>query len=117
MKLLPKGRAIYFNEDMHRYTDDMDNEYTSMTTIIAKFKNEFEKEKIALACERIGRDPLHRKYEKYKGKKAYQIIKEWERTAEEGCEKGNIKHNYLEDIIKKSTNYKKSSSGGISDRL
>ncbi len=115
--LLPKGRTIYFNEDLHRYTDDMDNEYTSVTTLIGKFKNDFETEKIALACEKIGRNPLHPKYERYKGKKAYQIIEEWEKIAEEGLGRGNRKHNYLETIIKKSTNYKKSSSGGISDRL
>ena len=115
--LLPKGRTIYFNEDLHRYTDDMDNEYTSMTTVIGAYKNDFETEKIALACERIGRNPSHPKYEKYKGKKAYQIVEDWKRAAEDGCEKGNIKHNYLENIIKKSTNYIKSITGGINDRL
>jgi len=115
--LLPKGRTIYFNEDLHRYTDDMDNEYTSMTTLIKQYSPEFETDKIALACERIGRNPSHPKYKKYKGKKAWEIKKEWEKAAEEGCERGNIKHDYLENIIKRATNYKKSESGGISDRL
>ena len=67
-KILPKGRILYFNEEEHKYTDDLGNGYISVTTLIGKYTQEFKKEEIAAACERIGKNPRHPKYQKYKGK-------------------------------------------------
>ena len=53
-KILPKGRILYFNEEEHKYTDDLGNGYISVTTLIGKYTQEFKKEEIAAACERIG---------------------------------------------------------------
>ena len=33
-KILPKGRILYFNEEEHKYTDDLGNGYISVTTLI-----------------------------------------------------------------------------------
>ena len=63
-KILPKGRILYFNEEEHKYTDDLGNGYISVTTLIGKYTQEFKKEEIAAACERIGKNPRHPKYQK-----------------------------------------------------
>lgn len=98
--------TIYFDERQHKYTDSLGNEYTSVTTCISKYYEEFEKDKIADACERIGRNPQHPKYLKYKGKSAEQIKAEWNITTVEALRNGSKKHDYLEDIIKRSTSYR-----------
>jgi hypothetical protein len=115
--LLPKGRTIYFNEELHKYTDDMDNVYTSTTTLIKKYEPEKDFEGIAAACERIGKNPRHPKYEKYKGKTKRQILKSWDKIADEGKEKGTIKHNFLEISIKQSSGYTLNAKGFINDKL
>ena len=103
--LIPKGRTLYFNEEAHKYTDDLNNEYISVTTLIGKYTNEFEKEKVAEACEKIGKNPKHPKYLKYKGKTKKEILWEWEQETIKACNKGSIKHNYLEDCIYIITEY------------
>ena len=55
---------MYFNEEEHKYTDDLGNGYISVTTLIGKYTQEFKKEEIAAACERIGKNPRHPKYQK-----------------------------------------------------
>lgn len=67
-KILPKGRILYFNEEEHKYTDDLGNGYISVTTLIGKYTQEFKKEEIAAACERIGKNPRHPKYQNIKVK-------------------------------------------------
>lgn len=96
---MQKLRKLYFDPEFHKYTDEYKNEYTSMTTIIGKYVKKFDIENVAKACERIGKNPTHPKYEKYKGKTAKQLIKEWLQKSEDACTKGNDRHNYLEDII------------------
>lgn len=111
-------RKIFFDERQHKYTDDAGNTYTSMTTVIGKYYEDFDTDKVARACERIGRNPSHPKYIKYKGKSAEQIKKEWASITDEALENGTKKHNYLEDIIKCSTGYKTiDGTSLISDRL
>jgi len=111
-------RRIFFDERQHKYTDDAGNAYTSMTTVIGKYYEEFDTDAVARACERIGRNPTHPKYIKYRGKTAEQIKKEWANITTEALENGTKKHNYLEDIIKRSTGYKTvDGTTLISDRL
>lgn len=111
-----KGRNIYFDEKLHRYTDDAGNVYTSATTIKKYYTNEFQSEQIAAACERIGRNPKHPDYEKYKWKTKKQLLWDWEKDAKDGCERGNNKHLFLETGIKNSNGYKRV-EGYINDRL
>lgn len=100
------SQIIYFDERLHKYTDDRGNTYTSVTTIIPKYGESFPADDVALACERIGRNPLHPKYPKYKGLSAEEIKAKWALTSIEALDKGNVKHNYLEDIIKRATGYR-----------
>ncbi len=99
---------IYFDEKLHKYTDSFKNAYTSVTTVIGQYEDKFSEKEwdIAVACERIGRNPSHPKYNKYKGKRAKQIIAGWRHQSKVACETGNKTHNFLEDSIKLSTKYK-----------
>lgn len=116
-KMLPKGRTIYFNEEAHKYTDDLGNGYISVTTLIGKYTVDFKKEEIAAACERIGRNPRHPKYLRYKGKSKKQILYEWEQETIKACNKGTIKHNFLEQAIKSCNGYKLNANGFIDDKI
>lgn len=110
--------VIYFDERLHKYTDDRGNTYSSVTTIISKYYEQFEADKIALACERIGRNPAHPKYLKYKGKTADEIKLSWKDTSETALINGSCKHDYLEDTIKKATKYRTiEGTDFIQDRL
>lgn len=98
-KLKPKGIPLYFNEEAHRYTDITGKVYTSMTTCIGKYTDDFKTEQIAEACERIGRNPRHEKYPLYKGKSKKQLINEWKIESDRANKHGNEKHKFLEDNI------------------
>ena len=97
---------IYFDERQHKYTDDRGNIYTSVTTVIPKYFEQFDTEGVARACERIGRDPSHPKYPKYKGMTAEMIKLKWSQITDVALVNGNKKHNYLEDTLKKATHYR-----------
>lgn len=101
-----KGRNIYFDEILHKYTDDVGTRYTSTTTVIKNYTEEFKKIEIAKACERIGKNPRHPKFAKYRYKTYKQILDEWDKTAEDGCNNGNVKHNFLEDGFRESTGFR-----------
>ncbi len=98
--LLPKGRIIYFDEEAHKYSNELGFVYTSTTTLIGKYCPHDNFEDIAKACERIGRNPNHKDYHKYKGKTYKTILKEWATITKESCEFGSIKHNFLETAVK-----------------
>ena len=96
-------RTIYFNEKLHKYTDELGNAYISVTTLIDKYTEKFDTEAQAKRCFVAGQ----RGNPKYAGKSIEQIKREWEQAKVDGCERGNIRHDYLEDIVKRSTGYKK----------
>ncbi len=98
---------IYFNNKLHKYTDEFGNKYISATTIISNYEHKFsDKEtKIARACSRIGRNISHPKYLKYKNKSTKQILSEWKTIRDNACNIGNIKHNYLDTSIKQSNGF------------
>jgi hypothetical protein len=96
-------RTLYFNEDLHKYTDEFDGDYISTTTLIGKYTPKFDTKSVAKACERIGRNPNHSDYSKYAGKSAWQIEKEWKQTADIACANGTAKHAIAEDSINEGT--------------
>lgn len=107
---MDKLDKLFFDVPTHKYTDEYGNIYMSMTTCIKKYTEEFKTEQIAKACERIGSGRTsqgvnHPKYSIYKGKSAKQLIYEWEQKAEIARDKGNDRHNYLEDIINNANKY------------
>ena len=99
-------RILYFNEGLHRYTDEFNNVYKSTTTLVGEYTTKFDTDALASACEKIGRNPNHPKYEVYKGMKAWQIKDKWSNTAKVACEKGTLKHAIAETSIKEANNYK-----------
>ena len=100
-------RPIYFNEGKHEYTNEFGDKFISVTTLLGNYEEKFDdnKVKIARACERIGRNPRHPKYNKYKGKTWKGLIKEWQAKADKACDIGNTKHNYLEKGVKSSSGF------------
>ena len=98
---------IYFDPIQHKYTDNFSNAYTSVTTVIGKFEDKFSNKEldIAKACERIGKNPRHPKYLKYKNKTYLDIIKGWKKEGDIAREIGNVKHDYLETSVKTSTGF------------
>lgn len=110
-------RKIFFNEELHKYTDEYGSPYISTTTIISNYYDKFNSIEVARACARIGRNPNHPKYLKYKGKSEKQILHEWGNTRDVALDKGKDKHNYLEQTIRSSTGYKLISGSFINDRI
>lgn len=108
---------IYFDESLHKYTDEYSNTFTSVTTVLGKYEEAFDTDKMARICEKIGKNPNHPKYEKYKGKTAKQLKKEWQKITDAALDKGNRKHNYLEEAIKQCNGYKRVKGKFINDRL
>lgn len=108
---------LYFDEVKHKYTDIYGNAYTSVTTLIGKYKDKFDSYNIAKACSKIGKNPNHPDYAKYKGKSTKQILSEWETIKNEACDKGNIRHNYFEDSIKNANGYRGISGKYINNRI
>lgn len=115
--LIPKGRTIYFDEEHHKYTNELGFTYTSTTTVIGKYCPEKDFKKIAKICANIGRNANHPKYLIYKGKTDYQLLKEWGKITDDACEFGTKKHNFLEDAVKLSTSYKKNARGYIDGKI
>jgi hypothetical protein len=102
--LIPR-RKIYFDVDLHKYTNEFHNPYISVTTLHGKYEEKFDKKAvdIAKACERIGRNAAHPKYLKYKNKTYKTILAEWKQTSEDACDIGNHNHNKLETGIRLTT--------------
>lgn len=103
-----KQYNLLFDPVAHKYTDNFNSKYISTTQLIKTFSPTDDFDNIAEHCAAIGRNPMHPKYNKYKGKSKKDILAEWNNTAEEGCEIGNKVHDYLEGAFKTSTKFKHS---------
>ena len=53
-QIIPRDLPIFFDEEKHKYTDALDREYISTTTIIGKFVEQKDWKAIAEACANIG---------------------------------------------------------------
>lgn len=101
-------RKIYFDSASHKYINEMYEPYISTTTVIGKYEDKFSDKEIdiAKACERIGKNPNYKdkeKYLKYRGLTYKQILANWKKEAEKGCDIGNYNHDKLEIGIKNTT--------------
>lgn len=85
---------LYFDEGPHKYTDSLNNEYRSVTTLIGDYYPHFDADYWA-----------HKKA-KEQGKSEKAIRAEWERIKNEACERGTKTHNGLEDAIKEVSKFK-----------
>lgn len=94
---------LFFDEELHRYTDNLGTDYTSTTQIIDKYSPKFKTKEIAKRCVDAGR----RGNPKYAGKTVAQLMSEWEETTRKACEKGTVKHSFLDDSVKQANNYKR----------
>lgn len=96
-----QNTKIFFDEALHKYTDEYGNTYTSVTTLIGKYGTKFDSNKMARNCARAGR----KGNPKYKGKTEAMLKAEWDFITKTACEEGTDKHNFLESSIKKHTGF------------
>lgn len=123
-------RDIFFDAPSHTYTDERGNAYTSATTVIGEYKKPFDSEywlmwsalkkngyKLIYKEEnpaqhlitiRRGRTPktyrlqyLYTNAEKILNLSTDAVREEWAETTRVACDKGNEKHDFLEDEINK----------------
>ena len=76
-----EDRIIYFNEVEHKYTDDFNNPYISVTTLIGNYYEKFDVKTMAHTCAMAGM----RGNPKYAGKTAKQLEAEWDKTRDDAC--------------------------------
>ena len=89
-----KDNFLFFEEQAHKYTDTLGNEYRSVTTLIGDYYNHFDADYWA-----------HKKARE-QGKSEKQIRAEWNRIKDEACERGTATHNGIEDAIKSVSKFK-----------
>lgn len=117
-------RTIAFNEDLHKYTDEYNKVYTSVTQLIGKYEPIYDDEFWAIyrsidqmaiykprpfleeRCIEIKYNGTRQKFSLdtltdlltvYKTHN--EVKQEWTQIKEEACDWGNGKHKYLEDCI------------------
>lgn len=83
-------RTIIFNEALHTYTDEENNPYTSVTTLIGEYTPKFNE----------------KYWSKYKADEAgipqQQVLDNWKDIKDFACAKGTEEHKLLEDSINNS---------------
>ena len=87
-------RTIKFNEELHKYTDEANLEYTSVTTVIGKYHEQFNENEWAY---KKSQDTSI--YNPYRGMTPEQIKLQWKNTREYSQDRGNVTHKLLEDSI------------------
>lgn len=80
-------RNIQFDEVLHKYTDEDNNPYTSVTTLIGEYTPQFNKDY----------------WSKFKanqtGLSQQQVLENWNQITKEACERGSKEHKMLEDSV------------------
>lgn len=83
---------LFFQEEGHKYTDSLDNPYTSVTTLIHdKYVPVFDKKYW-----------LHKKAVEL-GITERQLEKQWNDITKEACERGTNTHNNIENAVKQNS--------------
>lgn len=90
-------RTIKFNEEFHRYTDEENKIYTSVTTVIGKYHDQFNEDEWAYK-KSIDTSI----YNPYRGMSPTQIKAQWKETRDFSSDRGNKTHKLLEDSINES---------------
>lgn len=89
------NNRIYFDEPSHTYTDSRGNVYTSVTTLLGKYHNKFDKRKwLKIKSAELGVSER-------------ELEKQWADITEESCVRGTAQHGYLEDGIKQTSKFYK----------
>ena len=91
-------REIFFNEEIHKYTDELNNPYISVTTLIGEYEVKFDIQKMAKVCAKGQKG-------RYKGLTEKDIIKLWDKERDNACKKGSKTHNIQELSINESNGY------------
>jgi hypothetical protein len=114
-----EGRKILFREDDHSYTDEYNNDYTSVTTLIGKYVPAFNKRYwsmyVALrdsgfrvkptdAQQGIIVDGSYRDLEDLylhpiNSHEVGIVVNKWKKMTKDACDRGNKIHDFLEDTI------------------
>lgn len=81
--------TIHFNEELHKYTDELNRPYTSVTQLISRYEEEFDTMKWATYKA------------KERGVDVGVILAEWKQTNKISIDIGNATHKELEDDINK----------------
>lgn len=89
-----KEVRLIFHEAEHKYNDSLGNDYISTTTIIHKYKPEFDK------------NYWLRKKSKELGINPKELLNQWDSITKEACDRGTNTHNGLEDGIKNNSKFK-----------
>jgi len=85
---------LYFEEEGHKYTDTLGNEYLSVTTLLGRYGADFDVKYWA-----------HKKA-KEQGVSEKEIIKQWDKIKNEACTRGTKTHNGIEDAINEVSQFK-----------
>ena len=89
-----KDIKLIFHEGPHTYNDSLGNNYISTTTILHKYKPEFDKEYwLRKKAKELGITPK-------------KLEEQWNSITKEACERGSNTHNGLEDGIKSGSMFK-----------
>lgn len=89
-----KDIRLTFTESSHTYNDSLGNNYISTTTILHKYKPEFDKEYwLRKKAKELEITPK-------------KLEEQWNSITKEACERGSNTHNGLEDGIKSGSMFK-----------
>lgn len=91
-------RSFNFDKNSHTYTDDRNYAYTSVTTVIHKYVPPFDRVKHAKRLARNGKGH-------YEGKGWREILSMWDTVTDTALDKGNNRHDYLEQGVKTSSGF------------
>lgn len=83
---------IYFEEDIHKYTDSAGTDYTSVTTWVGKFEPDKDWDKIAEKCLKKPENA---------GKTIKSLRAEWKSKGDYACALGTCVHSVLELLAAK----------------
>jgi hypothetical protein len=86
---------IFFNEELHKYTDGDSNPYISVTTILHKYVTPFDTNYHA------------KRVAQRRGVDVSLVLAEWADINKKACEKGSKVHNSLENSINDANGYVK----------
>lgn len=91
-------KEMFFNEELHKYTDELNNPYISVTTLIGEYEQKFDIAKMAKVCAKSQKG-------RYRGLTEKDIIKLWDNERNAACKKGSKTHNIQEISINESNGY------------